>query len=90
MLINGNDISIDSLSIDNKIDPLKKRENNLLLRDRHIEILNKYGIDYKMHASLSSLIFEIEEILNYESDLDDLEALSDELSEINYYNYTNK
>ena len=90
MKINGQEIDINSLDINNKLDPLKKRENNLLLRDRHIEILNKYNIDYRVHTSLSSLIFEIEEILNYENDLEDLEALSEELSEINYYNYTNK
>lgn len=90
MIVNGKKIDLNKLDIDNKLDPLKKRENGLFLRDRHIEILNKYDIDYKMHSSLSSLIFEIEEILNYESDLDDLEALSEELSEINYYNYTNK
>lgn len=90
MVINGKEIDINKLEIDNKIDSLKKRDNGLLLRDRHIEILNKYNIDYRMHSNLSSLIFEIEEILNYESDLDDLEQLSEELSEINYYNYTNK
>ena len=68
----------------------KKRKNNLVLRDSQIEILKKYNIDYEKHTNLNSLIFEIEEILNYETDLEDLENLSEELQEMNYYNYTNK
>ena len=68
----------------------KKRNNNLVLRDSQIEILKKYNINYETHTSLKSLIFEIEEILNYETDLEDLEQLSEELEEMSYYNYTNK
>ena len=33
---------------------------------------------------------KLEEILNYETDLEDLEQLSEELEEMSYYNYTNK
>lgn len=91
MRINDEEIKIDDLVKEIRVkDELKKRDNGLVLRDSHIEVLNKYHIDYKKHASLSSLIYEIEEILMEEADLDDLEALSYELSEINYYNYTNK
>lgn len=79
---------VEEINIDSNIP--KKRKNGLVLRDTHIEILKKYNIEYEKHASLSSLIFEIEEILNYETDCEDLEWLSYELSEINYYNYTNK
>lgn len=88
--------TIENINIDEIInlnldkDLLKKRKNGLILRDSWIEILKKYNIDYEKHSSLSSLIFEIEEILNYETDLEDLEKLSEELQEINYYNYTNK
>ena len=88
---NFENINIDeiiNLNLDK--DLLKKRKNGLILRDSWIEILKKSNIDYEKHASLSSLIFEIEEILNYETDLEDLEKLSEELQEINYYNYTNK
>ena len=53
-------------------------------------LLKKYNINYETHTSLKSLIFEIEEILNYETDLEDLEQLSEELEEMSYYNYTNK
>lgn len=88
--------TIENINIDEIInlnldkDLLKKRNNGLVLRDSWIEILKKYNIDYEKHSTLSSLIFEIEEILNYETDLEDLEKLSEELQEINYYNYTNK
>lgn len=88
--------TIENINIDEIInlnldkDLLKKRNNGLVLRDSWIEILKKYNIDNEKHSSLSSLIFEIEEILNYETDLEDLEKLSEELQEINYYNYTNK
>ena len=90
MRINNKEVEIEDLIENIKIDEYKKRKNGLILRDSQIEILKKYDIDYEKHTTLSSLIFEIEEILNYESDLEDLENLSEELSEINYYNYTNK
>ena len=90
MIINNKEVDINELVKDIKFDEYKKKKNGLILKDSQIELLKKYNIDYEKHATLSSLIFEIEEILNYESDLDDLESLSEELSEINYYNYTNK
>lgn len=88
MIVNGKEINIEDINI--KEDFLKKRDNGLLLKDTWIEVLNKYDIDYSKHASLNSLLFEIEEILNYESDLEDLEEVSNEIAEMNYYNYTNK
>ena len=92
MKINDKDINIEELigDIDIDHDTLKKRKNGLVLRDSQIEVLKKYDIDYKRHASLSSLLFEIEEVLTYEDSNEDLENLSEELSEMNYYNYTNK
>lgn len=92
MIINGKDIKIEDIITELDIDKniLQKRNNNLTLRDSQIETLKKYNINYESHTSLNSLIFEIEEILNYETDLEDLEQLSEELQEMNYYNYTNK
>ena len=92
MRLNGKDINIEDIITEVDIDKNipKKRNNNLVLRDSQIEILKKYNINYETHASLKSLIFEIEEILNYETDLEDLEQLSEELEEMSYYNYTNK
>lgn len=92
MRLNGKDINIEDIITEVDIDANihKKRNNNLVLRDSQIEILKKYNINYETHTSLKSLIFEIEEILNYETDLEDLEQLSEELEEMSYYNYTNK
>ncbi len=92
MIINGKEVSIDDLveTIDINNNIPKTRKNGLVLRDSQIETLKKYNIEYENFTSLSSLIFEIEEILTYETDLDDLEELSAELSEQNYYNNTNK
>ncbi len=92
MKLNGKDINIEDIITEVDIDKNipKKRNNNLVLRDSQIEILKKYNINYEAHTSLKSLIFEIEEILNYETDLEDLEQLSEELEEMSYYNYTNK
>lgn len=90
--LNGKDINIEDIITEVDIDKNipKKRNNNLVLRDSQIEVLKKYNINYETHTSLKSLIFEIEEILNYETDLEDLEQLSEELEEMSYYNYTNK
>jgi hypothetical protein len=85
--INIEDI-IEEIDIDQNI-PLK-RKNGLILRESHIEILKRNGINYENHTSLNSLIFEIEEVLNEGTEDAELEWLSEELSEINYYNYTNK
>lgn len=92
MRLNGKDINIEDIITEVDIDKNipKKRNNNLVLRDSQIEILKKYNINYEAHTSLKSLVFEIEEILNYETDLEDLEQLSEELEEMSYYNYTNK
>lgn len=63
-----------------------ERENKMYLSNNEIKTLEKYDIDYKKYDSMSSLIFELNEI---EGD-DDLEQLAIELSEFNYYNNQNK
>lgn len=92
MKINGKDINIDDIiekvDIDKNI-PLK-RKNGIVLRSSQIEILKRNGINYEEHANLNSLLFEIEETLNEGEQDEELELLSEELAEINYYNYTNK
>lgn len=68
-------------------DDLKKeRENKMYLSNNEIKILEKYNVNYNNYDSLSSLIFDLNEI---EGD-DDLEQLAIELSEFNYYNNQNK
>lgn len=71
---------------------LKDCGNGIFLNDKHIHILNKYGFDYNKYSSLQALIFDIEEFLNdgYRSDIEDLEWLSSQLAENNYYQNTKK
>lgn len=92
MEVNGKKLDIDSLTKDvyNDKSMIKMRGNGIYLSDNQIEVLKRYGIDYKKYISLNSLIFEIEEILNEEVDASDLEEVSSRLSELNYYNNTNK
>ncbi len=92
MKINDKEIDVNEITKDiyNDKSMIKMRGNGIYLSDNQIEVLEKYNIDYTNYASLSSLIFEIEEILNEETDIEDLEEVSQKLAEINYYNYTNK
>ncbi len=92
MKINNKELDINELAKDvyNDKSMIKMRGNGIYLSDNQIEVLNRYDIDYKKYNSLSSLIFEIEEILNEEVDVDDLEDVSAKLSELNYYNNTEK
>lgn len=68
---------------------LEKQSNGMMLRRDQISILKKYSIDYLKYTNIESLIYEIEEILNIEY-FEDLDNLSQELAEFNYYNNTNK
>ena len=68
-------------------DDLKiERENKMYLSNNEIKTLEKYNVNYNNYDSLSSLIFDLNEI---EGD-DDLEEIAIELSEFNYYNNQNK
>lgn len=85
-----NDLGIE-LNIDKKI--LKQRKNGLMLSDDQIEILKMHNINYENYTNLSSLIFAIEEYINEVEnymDITDIDELSKQLSEQNYYNNTNK
>ena len=64
--------------------------NNIFLTNFEIEVLEKYDIDYRNSSNLKSIIFEIEEILNEDSSLEDLEIISKSISERDYYLNTNK
>ena len=68
-------------------DDLKiERKNKMYLSNNEIKTLENYNVNYNNYDSLSSLIFDLNEI---EGD-DDLEQLAIELSEFNYYNNQNK
>lgn len=68
-----------------------KKHNNIYISDEQINILKKYNINIDNYVNLNELIYDIEDCLNdsYEQ-LDDLEWVSQTLSEYNYYNNTNK
>lgn len=91
MKINNKEINIDDLA-DEIVSSttLKKIKNDIYLNNEQIDILKKYDINYQKYNSLSNLIFDIEEILNEDSDMQDLEEVSRVLSELNYYNNTKK
>ena len=92
MKINNKEIDVNEIVIDlyNDNNMFKMRGNGIYVSDNQVKPLKKYGVDYKKYVTLSSLIFDIEKILNEETDVQDLEELSQRLSELNYYNNTNK
>lgn len=83
-------IDYDSLIPDIEKTKLKKIKNDIYLSDAWIEILERYDIDYRKYNSISELIFDIEEILNSGVEANELEELSRDIQEFNYYNNTNK
>ena len=91
MIINGVETTVnEAIELSNiKQDFLKRRENGLLLSDYQVNLLNQNGINYKRYNNLSSLLFDLEEILNEEENIE-LEEISKQLSEIHYYNEVNK
>ena len=92
MIVNNKNLDIEKLVKNVYEDKsfIKNRGNGIYLSDNDIEVLKRYDIDYSKYSSLNNLIFDIEEILNYEVDIDDLDEVSRKLSELNYYNNTNK
>lgn len=89
MLINGIEISADDV-VSNDTKFLKKH-GNIYISDEQLNVLKKYDIDVNKYNNVSELIYDVEEYINdsYE-ELEDLEWVSETLSEYNYYNNTNK
>ena len=88
---NDIDTLIDNLGIELNIEnkELKQRNNGLLLSDEQINILKNHNINYEQYNTLESLIFKIEEYINDVQgymDITDIDQVSQELSEQNYYN----
>lgn len=94
MKVDNEEIDINRLikDIDFESNFLKRRNNDIFLTDNQVKVLNKYGIDYQKYTSLSELIFDLEQYLNnsYNSYSGDLEIVSQELSEMNYYQNTRR
>ena len=92
---NDIDTLLDELGISLNIEntQLKQRKNGLLLSDEQIKILKNNNINYEEYNTLSSLIFAIEEYINDVQgymDITDIDELSKQLSEQQYYNNTDK
>ena len=71
-------------------DKFLKKINNIYISQEQIEILEKYGIDINKYKDINELIYCIETYLNNGLSLEDLEWVSESLSEYNYYANTNK
>lgn len=68
-----------------------KKYNNIYISDEQISILSKYNINIEKYTNVSELMYDIENCLNYSyEELEDLEWVSQTLSEYNYYNNINK
>ena len=63
--------------------------NGLLLTNKEITILNRYNIDYNNCFNLNQLLYKIEDIL-YEEEIEELDEISKDIAERNYYQNTNK
>ena len=83
------DLNLDDIISNEK--KFLKNHNGIFISDEQLNILKKYNIDINNYKNISELIYEIEKYLNdsYET-LEDLEWVSESLSEFNYYNNTNK
>lgn len=93
MEFKGKELNVDELVNDLNLEDnfLKFRGNDIYLSNNQINILKRNKIDYKKYSNLSSLIFDIEDYLNSEEEIDEeLDNLLLELSEINYYKNTKK
>lgn len=76
-----------------KFDFKKDNGKGILLNDNEIEVLSKYGFDYKKYSSLNELIFDVDNYINEEgcfTTIDDLEEVLNKICESHYYNETNK
>ena len=64
-----------------------ERKNVMFLSNNQVKLLQKYHVNYNDYKDLSSLIFKLNELTE---DDDELESLSMDIDEFNYYNNQNK
>ena len=92
MVINGNEVSINDLLLDEDLhnNLHEVRDNNLFLSDYQINVLKRNQIVYEKCNSMKELLFQIEEVLNESYDIDsELEEVSRQIEEYRYYNEIN-
>jgi hypothetical protein len=70
---------------------LQRINSHILLTNHEIEILNRYHIEYQKCNSLKEVLWEVENLIE-DMDVvdDDLESISQTISERDYYENTNK
>ena len=90
MKTNNNKIDINAATAYLKNDNMHRKYGNLYLTNHQVEVLEKYGFDYRKYVNTKGLIFAIEEYLNENTECEDLDQVSYEISEFSYYNETNK
>ncbi len=88
MIINNEEINIDDL-VDQKY-MHKEINKNIFLSDYQCEVLLNYNINPYKCGSVDDILFQIEEVLEDDPDADELENISREIAEFNYYANTNK
>ena len=64
--------------------------NNIYISKNEIKILEKYGININNCKNIDELLYYIESYLNNIGAVEDLEWVSEKVSEYNYYVNTNK
>lgn len=64
-----------------------ERKNGMFLSNNQVKLLQKYHVNYNDYKDLSSLIFKLNELTEYD---DELESLAMDIDEFNYYNNQNK
>ena len=87
MLIDNNNIDLNDL-FDQKY-MHKEVKKGIFLSEYQLEILNKDGIDIECVSSINDILYQIDEILEFD-DYEDLEIVANELVEFSYYANTNK
>lgn len=88
MQIDNQNIDIDDLVSDKYMH--KEIKKGIFLSEYQIEVLTRYQIDLDKISSVEELIMIMDEIIDEDPDSDDLEQISKEISEFNYYSNTNK
>ena len=84
----GDIMNFDIIADDSKF---LKKYNNIYISEEQENILLRYEIDVCKYKNINELLYDIEDILNNSyTSLEDLEWVSESLSEYNYYNNTNK
>ena len=70
---------------------LQKVNKNIMLTNHEIEVLQRYKIHYSHCNSLKEILYEVEDLIGDMDVVDeDLEDISQSISERDYYQNTNK